>query len=392
MIIPERIPVLLLSGFLGSGKSTLVNAYLNDPMVQDTAVVINEFGKVPVDHLLVRCRETTISQVSTGCLCCSDTTDINRTLDDLSNAALEGTTGGFSRVIVEMSGLGDPAPLVNALTVRNRDAHKSFNELRQPKFYLAGVVTLFDTIAGAGSVENHFEALKQIAFADRIVLTKTDLTSDTETSENLETLSHELRELNAEAEIIDRRSADLLTLFSPRPYTAVDRGEDVAGWLALEAVLALETASSSHSEEIGSRSRHGLGIRTFSIVSDKPLSEMRLHRFLNLLQNSAGHRMLRVKGIVATEEASERPLIIHAVQHSVSDPIRLTAWPDEDRRTRLVFITDGIDPDAVRQLFAAVIDAVPFSFSKSFKSTRGALLASFSRTFSNFVNMSRRSQ
>lgn len=382
MTVPDRIPVILLSGFLGSGKSTLLNAFLQDPTVRDTAVIINEFGDVPVDHLLVRRGETTISQVSTGCLCCTGTSDLKKTLDDLHGASLEGLTSGFSRVIVEMSGLGDPAPLVNVLSSNAND----------PVFYLAGVVTLFDTLAGANSVEDHFEALKQIAFADRIVLTKTDLADDRETvAQDCATLSRDLRGLNAGAEILDRRTADLSTLFSPRPYAVVDRGEDVAGWLALEAALALEAGHGVRPGEVGLSQRHSAGIRTFSIVNDTPLPEKRVHQFLDLLRNSAGHRLLRVKGIVATQECPDEPLIVHAVQHVVSDPVQLADWPDEDRRTRLVFITDGIDPQPVRDLFAAVIDAVPFSFTKSLKNAGDALLASFSRTFSTLTSMSRRS-
>ncbi|MET1414444.1 GTP-binding protein [Roseibium sp. HPY-6] len=392
MTIPERIPVFLLSGFLGSGKSTLLNAFLNNPAVQDTAVIINEFGDVPVDHLLVRRGETAIKKVSTGCLCCSDTTDIRKTLEDLRDASLQGLTGVFSRVIVEMSGLGDPASLVNALSTSSDVASQRSDDAAVPEFYLAGVVTLFDSSTGAVSVENHFEALKQIAFADRIVLTKMDLADGRETATECSALMRELRELNAGADIIDRRSVDLTTLFSPRPYAAVDRGEDVAGWLALEAALALEAGHGTRADEENTLLRHGSGIRTFSIVSDTPLPEKRFRQFLGLLQNSAGQRLLRVKGIVATENTPEEPLIVHAVQHTVSDPVRLPAWPDQDHRTRLVFITDGVDPEPVRELFTAVINARSFSLAKSLRNAGDALLASFSRTFSNITSLSRRSQ
>ena len=398
MVFPDRIPVFLLSGFLGSGKSTLLNAFLNDPSVQDTAVIINEFGDVPVDHLLVRRGETTISQVSTGCLCCSDTTDIRKTLFDLKSAARDGLTGRFSRVIVEMSGLGDPAPLVNVLSSNRSDANEKLNganstgETGEPKFYLAGVVTLFDAVAGAQTVGNHFEALKQIAFADRIVLTKTDLAADAGNPMDCADLSRELRELNASADVIDRQAADLSTLFSPRPYSEIDLGEDVAGWLALEAALAQEGSHGARADAEKANFRHGTGIRTFSIVSETPFSEKRFRQFLGVLQNSAGQRLLRVKGIIATEDVPDEPLIVHAVQHAVSDPVRLHAWPDEDRRTRLVFITDGIDPEPVRELFTAVINAAPISFAGSLRSACEAMLASLSRIFSNLTSVSRRSQ
>lgn len=389
---PDRIPVFLLSGFLGSGKSTLLNAFLNDPDVRDTAVIINEFGDVPVDHLLVRRGETTVSQVSTGCLCCSDTTDIKETLHDLQSAAREGLTGRFTRVIVEMSGLGDPAPLVNALAVSETGTGQQATDAGEPPFYLAGVVTLFDTIEGARSVENHFEALKQIAFADRIVLTKTDVQQSPEEPRDINLLSEDLRELNASADIVDRQAVEFSSLFAPRPYTAVDRGEDVAGWLALETAMALEGGHDVRPADGGGPLRHGAGIRTFSIVHDAPLSVERFNRFLDLLQKSAGQRLLRVKGIVASQERPEEPLIVHAVQHSVSNPVRLSAWPDDDRRTRLVFITNDVDPEPVRALFAAVIDAAPFSLKGSLRNAGEALAGSIFRIFSNLTRLSRRLQ
>ena len=373
--LPDRIPVFLLSGFLGAGKSTLLNALVSDPAFHDTAVVINEFGDVPVDHLLVRKGETTINQVSTGCLCCSGTTDIQTTLSDLFSAAKSDPTIRFSRVIVEMSGLGDPAPLVNALsaTKTSRGATEVADTL--DVFQLAGFVTLYDTMTGATSVEHHFEALKQVAFADRIVLTKTDLVEDSRDQANVSALREDLRELNASADIIDRQAANLPDLFSPRPYSAVDRGEDVVGWLALEAALATEDNHASQSSAV--QSRHGPGIRTFSIVADRPLPDQRFQRFLSVLQQSAGQRLLRVKGIVASEEDPDRPLIVHAVQHVLSDPVRLDAWPDEDRRTRLVFITSEIDPEPVRALFSAAINQAPFSVIGFFKRHGSAFSALF---------------
>lgn len=392
MDLPDRIPVFLLSGFLGSGKSTLLNAFLSDPGVRDTAVIINEFGDVPVDHLLVRQGETTISQVSTGCLCCSDTTDIRKTLGDLQNAVCEGVTEGFTRVIVEMSGLGDPAPLVNALSVDTAGIGQGVLEAEGPEFFLAGVVTLFDTVEGAGSVENHFEALKQIAFADRIVLTKTDVLRVPAGLQEIDLLSQDLRTLNASADIIDRRKTDFSTLFSPRPYAAIDQGEDVIGWLALEAALAHEAGHETRPDQNSGVSRHGVGIRTFSIVRETPLSEERFHRFLALLQNSAGPQLLRVKGIIASKDRPEEPLIVHAVQHSVSDPVRLPAWPDGDRRTRLVFIMDGFDPGPVRELFAAVLNAAPLSLAAILKNAGQTVIGSILRTVSNLTRLSRRSQ
>jgi len=354
----DRVPVFLLSGFLGAGKSTLLNALLTDPAFHDSAVIINEFGEEPIDHLLMREGRTSINQVSTGCLCCSGDTDLRSTLFDLHCAASGGLCPPFSRVIVETSGLGDPAPLVNALLGPD-DAPGSLRDTTlADSFYLAGFVTLFDIITGAMSVERHFEALKQIAFADRIVLTKTDLARDPATLADLAALPAELRVLNASAEIIDRREADLPALFSPRTYSVAGQGEDVTGWLALEAALAVETHSGNTGSQIDT-TRHGPGIKTFCIVSDTPTTTARLETFLAALQDAAGPQLLRVKGIVATTDDPDRPLVIHAVQHVASPSVRLNAWPDDDRRTRLVFIASGIDPGPVRALFTAALDGAP---------------------------------
>lgn len=393
MSLPDQIPVFLLSGFLGSGKSTLLNELLADPAFHDTAVIINEFGDVPIDHLLVRQGETAVSRVSTGCLCCSSTTDLRSTLYDLHCAVSGGPAPAFSRVIVEMSGLGDPAPLVNALIAKQHDTDSLLDQTVDKLFYLAGFVTLYDIITGESSVEHHFEALKQVAFADRIVLTKTDLASDPSTFSNTSALSQELRALNTSAEIIDRQEANLATLFSSRSYSAIECGEDVAGWLALEAILASEPVRHDSNTQIsGQRPRHAGGIHTFSITRDEPLPEKQFYQFISVLQNSAGQRLLRVKGIVAISEDPERPRIVHAVQHAMSDPVSLDRWPDDDRRTRLVFITSGVDPEPIHELFSAVIDREPLSFNRVFKRLGGVVGAPFSRVISQFTNIPRNLQ
>ena len=391
MALPDRIPVFFLSGFLGSGKSTLLNEVLANPGFRDTAVIINEFGDVAIDHLLVRQGETAISQVSTGCLCCSGTTDIRTTLFDLHCAATDGLAPVFSRVIVELSGLGDPAPLVNALIADRHSTQTQSDRTVDRIFYLAGIVTLYDIILGELSIERHFEAMKQIAFADRIVLTKTDLAKDPATLADIAALPQELAMLNVAAEIVDRRKADLASLFSPRPYMVVERGEDVSGWLALEAALAAEMRHAPAPTGHGRRSRHAPGIRSFSIIHDAPVPEKRFFQFLSVLQQSAGQHLLRVKGIVALVEDPECPRIVHAVQHSMSDPVRLTAWPDGDRRTRLVFITSDIDPEPVRKLFSAVIGGKPSRFGRLLGHISDTVMMPLSRFSSYLTTLSRRS-
>lgn len=356
MSLPANIPVFFLSGFLGSGKSTLLNALLKDPEFADTAVIINEFGDTPIDHLLVREGETAISQVSTGCLCCSGTTDLRSTLFDLHCAASAGLCPSFTRVIVEMSGLGDPAPLVNALMPRIGRPETLRDDTVDAVFHLSGFVTLYDIITGPISIEQHFEALKQIAFADQIVLTKTDLAKDPATKADLNALPAELNALNAGAVIRDKCDLVLSTLFKPRSYMAAEQGEDVAGWLALDQVLAADSSSHDVSDNRNfNASRHGAGIKTFSIIHEEPIPEKQFRFFLNVLMSTAGPKLLRVKGIVAIAEEPLQPRIIHIVQHLTNTPLKLKTWPDEDHRTRLVFITNGIDPKPVEDVFCAII-------------------------------------
>lgn len=357
----NRIPVYILTGFLGAGKSTLLNRVLRDTASADTAVIINEFGDIGLDHDLVRVGETQVARTTTGCMCCTAGSDIRSTLDELHRLAAAGDIA-FSRVIVETTGLADPTPLVNDLLPGGSPSTSLRDHVAACSFELAGLVTLVDIVTGELTIENHFEASKQVAFADRIVLTKTDLARDPASVRDVESLRQRLAAMNPSAEILDAGvpTFDPATLFRPRPYVPGTLGEDVLGWLALEEAIRAETAARHRGDGLHSSfDRHGGRIRTFTLTRDEPVEPEAFRKFMGLMVAAAGPRLLRAKGLIAIADDTARPRVIHAVQHVIYPTHMLDAWPSGDRRTRLVFITDGIDPVPVQQLFEAAIGGRP---------------------------------
>lgn len=358
-----KTPVFVLTGFLGAGKSTLLNRVLADPAFADTAIIINEFGDVALDHDLVRIGKTQVARSTTGCLCCTVGSDVRSTLHELHVLAQSGEFS-FTRVIIETTGLADPAPLVNQLMPGGVAALGLRDYVVARNFLLAGVVSLVDIVTGELSIENHFEAAKQIAFADRIVLTKTDLARDPASMRDINRLKESLATVNPAAVIDDAHQPDFdpAILFQSRTYAPTSLGDDVTGWLALEEAIRASDSHGATEHGQSGRSplaRHGGRIRTFAITRTEPIGREAFGKFLNVLSMSAGPRLLRVKGMVQDRDEPERPRIIHVVQHAVYPPTILDAWPGEDRQTRLVFITDGIDPEPVRLLFEAALDGKP---------------------------------
>jgi G3E family GTPase len=377
----HRKPVFVLTGFLGAGKSTLLNRLLRDPAFAGTAVAINEFGDIALDHDLVRLGKTQVARTTTGCLCCTAGSDLRATLHELHVLASAGEIA-FDRVIVETTGLADPAPLVNQLIPGGAPALGLRDHLVARNFQLAGVVTLVDIVTGELSFENHFEAAKQVAFADRVVLTKTDLAHDPASMRDIDDLRDKLRTVNAVASVSDAHGADFdpRELFQPRAYAPATLGDDVIGWLALEEAIRNEPVH-DQSDRRGARTapfaRHGGRIRTFAITRGEPVGQAAFQKFLDLVAMSAGPRLLRVKGLIGVKEEPDRPRVIHVVQHAVYPPTTLDAWPSDDRRTRLVFITDGIDPVPVRQLFEAALDNKPTKAGSALRNLASGVAKTF---------------
>jgi G3E family GTPase len=353
MKIDQPIPVTILTGFLGAGKSTLLNELLASEAFADTAVVINEFGDISIDHDLVRVDHRELMVTTTGCLCCTAASDIRSSLFELHDALQKNAVPPFKRVIVETTGLADPAPIINQITAGGLPAVGYRDHVVARCFRLSGVVCAIDVTTIEDTVERHFECMKQIAFADLIVLTKTDLGAERAANRGFSDLLQKIHQINAAATIVDRHGTDfdLSTTFAPRRYVPSEQGSDVEGWLALEQALAQE--GQAHNNVVGTSRHAAAGIRSVALLENRPVSARNLATFIDLLKTVTGPRMLRLKGLIGLDDDPERPLVIHGVQHAIYQH-RLPAWPSDDRRTRIVIITHNVDDSIVKNLFTSI--------------------------------------
>ena len=341
----EPIPTTVITGFLGAGKTTLLNQMLKDPLLTNACVVINEFGEVGIDHLLVEKSDDNIVELASGCLCCTIRGDLIDTLGDLLARRDAGTIKAFDRIVIETTGLADPAPVLHVLM---RD------ELLLRRLRLDGVITVVDGVNGSATLDAHPEAVKQVAVADRIVLTKLDLLQGIEGEEKMFATAARLRALNPTARLLTthRGEATAERLLNMGLFNAATKSLSVQGWLNDEALAKPH----HHSHDV---SRHDAHIRSFALRDERAISPQGLEMFLEMLTAFHGPNLLRVKGVLKLSDQPDRPLAIHGVQHVFHPPVRLASWPDGKAETRLVFIVKDIEKEQIENLFQALVD--PFS-------------------------------
>ena len=324
------IPIWVLTGFLGSGKTTLLGRLLKSPGFSRTAVIINEFGEIGLDHDLIETSDESFVALQTGCLCCAVRDDLVLTLEHLLRRRAAGMAPPFERVVIETSGLADPAPILHALMLGPSFAGQ---------FVVAGVVTTVDAVNGWRTLDQHPEAIKQVAVADRLLLTKTDLLAMPASG-----LTARLAALNPAARLLSASFGDV----------EANRLFD----LACEAKAPAELARWLTVRVLGEAARHGHAhdaeIASIAIVRERPMHAVGLTLLLEVLAEHFGGDLLRLKGLVNIAECPQRPAVIHGVQHVFHPPAWLDRWPSQDRRSRLVLIGRNLRQAWIEALLTAL--------------------------------------
>jgi G3E family GTPase len=329
------IPILVVSGFLGSGKTTLLRNLLLDPAAGEIAVIVNEFGEVGIDHHLVRKTDVRTTLLRNGCVCCSMRDDLSEALRHLLSPRERGTIPRFGRVVIETTGLADPAPILHTIVaepvVRNH-------------FRVERVVTTIDAVNGASNLDSYGEALRQVAAADHLIVTKLDLA----TPDVTEDLKAKLRSINPAATVVEASfgSIDFTPLLaeeSQRGAMGIDRLDRVS--FAIDGDPMAPAAVHAMSDRVASR----------CLVFDRPLNWQMFGIWLTMLLHRHGDRILRLKGLLNVG-AERGPLLVEGVQHVIHVPRHLREWPDADRRSRIVFIARDLDLTQVEASLEAFQD------------------------------------
>ena len=329
------LPVFVLTGALGSGKTTLLNHMLRDPALKDAAVLINEFGEIGLDHYLVERIDENTVVLDSGCICCTIRGDLKAAILALDGRRARGEVPRYERMMIETTGLADPAPILFTLLSEPALRHH---------YRLATVITTVDAVNASAQLDRQEEVVKQAAVADRIVLTKTDLAAD----QDIARLRARLTRLNPTGALMIARfgETDVAVLLSADIYDPEIKGTEVQGWLAAEAA-----ADSRHGHAVDV-SRHDADIHAFCLTFDAPLDWTAFGIWLTMLVHNHGADVLRVKGVLNVAGV-DQPVAINAVQHIVHPPLHLGGWPDEDRRSRIVFIVRGLSSARIEDSLSA---------------------------------------
>lgn len=342
----RKTPVTVLTGFLGSGKTTVLNGLVRNNGLRRTAVVINEFGEIGLDHELVQKSDENFMLVRNGCICCTVRGDLISTLQDLSARQQRGEIERLGQVVIETTGLADPAPILHTLM--------NDQSLVEEGYRLGAVVTTIDAVNGLDTLDNHQEAVKQLGVADLLLLTKTDLAAPKAVS----VLRDRIGAMNPGAKVVRTINGEISPdeFFSTGLYRLEGKTAQVHQWLNAEAYAGADTHEHAHQHDDVSAehdpNRHGDRIKAFCLTREQPISWAGFSAWLDLVSGMRGNDLLRVKGIINVTEHSSRPIVIHGVQHIFHPPIQLEEWPSEDHRTRIVFITRDIEQDTIEQTFS----------------------------------------
>lgn len=320
----EPIPLALLTGFLGAGKTTRLNLWLKDPAFKETLVILNEYGAVGLDHLLVEAAPGEVVLLAAGCLCCSVRGDLAAALEDILRRRDNGRIAPFTNIILETTGLADPLPVLHTVL-----QHPYFSK----RFAISAIISVVDAVLGATTLANHVEARRQVALADALILSKTDIADKAARAASVVAI----RALNPGAPLLEApRPEDLLL---PRFDPSRLEGDALEGWITT-------SATPTH---------QGAGIEAFGFTSADLISEGQLLVFREAMRVLHGPKLLRMKGLIGLKESPEHPVVIHGVQSVQHAPVQLECWPSRDRRSRLAFITDGVPRATIEGFWNALV-------------------------------------